>query len=245
MNGMSGHTTKSDSRREFLRRTGILLAGGTAVILAVDPAQAKTSEKKKGKEGEEVSAPEDLMREHGVLRRILLVYEDIQGRLSSGKEFPPETLSSAAEIIRKFIQQYHEKLEEDYLFPRFMKAGKLVELVTLLKDQHEAGRRLTPQVMQLATPAVLKEAPKRKQLADTLHLFLRMYRPHAAREDTVLFPALRTIMSEKEFEDLGEEFEEKEEKLFGEGGFDKIVAQVAELEKTLGIYELAQFTPPK
>jgi len=99
--------------------------------------------------------------------------------------------------------------------------------------------------MQLATPAVLKEAPKRKQLADTLHLFLRMYRPHAAREDTVLFPALRTIMSEKEFEDLGEEFEEKEEKLFGEGGFDKIVAQVAELEKTLGIYELAQFTPPK
>jgi len=73
------------------------------------------------------------MREHGVLRRILLMYEDIQGRLDQGKEFPPEALSSAAGIIQKFIEQYHEKLEEDYLFPRFKKAGKLVELVTLLK----------------------------------------------------------------------------------------------------------------
>jgi hemerythrin-like domain-containing protein len=72
-----------------------------------------------------------------------------------------------------------------------------------------------------------------------------MYRPHAAREDTILFPALRTIVSKKEFDDLGEEFEDKEEKLFGEGGFEKVVAHVAELEKTLGIYELAQFTPPK
>jgi hemerythrin-like domain-containing protein len=99
--------------------------------------------------------------------------------------------------------------------------------------------------MQLATPAALKESPKRKELADTLHTFIRMYRPHAAREDTILFPALRTIVSEKEFHDLGEEFEEKEEKLFGEGGFEKIVAQVAELEKGIGLYELAQFTPPK
>lgn len=104
---------------------------------------------------------------------------------------------------------------------------------------------MTPRVIQLATPAALKEAPRRKELADTLHLFLRMYRPHAAREDTVLFPALRSIVSEKEFHDMGEEFEDKEEKLFGEGGFEKIVAQVAELEKSLGIYELSQFTPPK
>lgn len=241
---MNGNVKGSTSRREFLRTTGIFLAGSSAAVIPDQPIQAKSSEKKQEKKAEEVSPPEDLMREHGVLRRILLVYEDIQGRLTSGKEFPPRTLSNAAEIIRKFIEQYHEKLEEDYLFPRFRKAGKLVDLVDVLLEQHKAGRRLTPQIIQFAEPAALKEAHKRKQLADTLQLFLRMYRPHAAREDTILFPALRTIVSEKEFHDLGEEFEEKEEKLFGEGGFEKIVAQVADLEKTLGIYELAQFTPP-
>jgi hypothetical protein len=35
----------------------------------------------------------------------------------------------------------------------------------------------------------------------------------------------------------------KEDKLFGEEGFFKVVDQVAGLEKKLGIYELAQFTP--
>jgi hypothetical protein len=31
--------------------------------------------------------------------------------------------------------------------------------------------------------------------------------------------------------------------LFGDDGFAKIVAEVAKLEQTLGIYDLAQFTP--
>jgi hemerythrin-like domain-containing protein len=70
-----------------------------------------------------------------------------------------------------------------------------------------------------------------------------MYRPHAAREDTVLYPAFRSVISPKEFLDLREEFEDKEEKLFGKNGFEKVVAQVADLEKRLGIYQLAQFTP--
>jgi len=240
---MKNFTEESTGRRSFLRKAGILLTGAGMIFPAIQSAHAKSQEKEK--KDEEVSPPEDLMREHGVLRRILLICEDIQDRLNSGKDFTPETLSSAAVMIQKFIEQYHEKLEEDYLFPRFEKAGKLVDLAKILKEQHQAGRRLTSKVIHMATPAELRGAHSRKELADSLHLFLRMYRPHAAREDTILFPALRTIVSKKEFEDLGEEFEEQEEKLFGEGGFERIVAQVAELEKDLGIYELVQFTPLK
>ena len=64
-----------------------------------------------------------------------------------------------------------------------------------------------------------------------------MYRPHEAREDTVLFPAFRGIVSAHEFDALGEEFEKKEDQLFGDEGFFKVVGQVAELEKKLGIFE--------
>ena len=70
-----------------------------------------------------------------------------------------------------------------------------------------------------------------------------MYRPHEAREDTILFPAFRKIVSKHEYDSLGEEFENNEQKLFGKGGFEKMVDKVATIEKTLGIYELAQFTP--
>jgi hypothetical protein len=70
-----------------------------------------------------------------------------------------------------------------------------------------------------------------------------MYRPHEAREDTILFPSLRKIVSRNEYFALGEDFEEKEHDLFGEDGFESIVDKVAGIEKQLGIYDLSEFTP--
>ena len=183
------------------------------------------------------------MREHGVLNRILLIYDECLQRIQGHKDFDLAPLVGSAKIIRTFIEDYHEKLEEDQLFPRFEKAGKLVDLVKVLKEQHLAGRRLTDEITQLATPAVLKDPQGSKRLARSIAQFIRMYRPHEAREDTVLFPAIRGLMTAKEFDVMGDQFEEKEHQLFGEHGFEDIVAQVAEFEKSLGIYDLSQFTP--
>jgi hypothetical protein len=74
-------------------------------------------------------------------------------------------------------------------------------------------------------------------------LRIRMYNPHEAREDTVLFPAFRRIVPSHEYEALGETFEEREHALFGEDGFEKMADRVATIEKRLGLYNLAQFTP--
>ena len=183
------------------------------------------------------------MREHGVLNRVLLVYEEAIRRIDAKRDLPPDALRSAAVIIRTFIEDYHEKLEEDYLFPRFEKAGRLTDLTTVLRAQHQAGRRLTDQVTQLASIEALKDPAHAGTLRNALHQFIRMYRPHEAREDTVLFPALRDIVSQQEFGALGEDFEKKEHALFGEGGFEKIVDRVASIEKALGVYDLGQFTP--
>jgi hemerythrin-like domain-containing protein len=193
---------------------------------------------------EEVSPGEDLMREHGVLKRILLVYEEAERRLlAGGADLSSEAVHKAATLIRTFIEDYHEKLEEDFLFPRYRKANKFMDLVEVLAAQHQAGRRLTDRTLQLATNSALKDEANRKQLATALRQFVRMYAPHEAREDTVLFPALRKIVTPNEYDALGEDFEEKEHQLFGEDGFEAIVDKVAAIEKELGIYELAQFTP--
>ncbi len=72
------------------------------------------------------------MREHGALRRVLLIYDEIGRRLSADTEPPAGVLTTAADIIRRFVEEYHEKLEETELFPRFEKAGKMVDLVKAL-----------------------------------------------------------------------------------------------------------------
>jgi len=230
------------SRRQFLHHTSVAGAGLLAPALGFANPQ-KPEPNEKPKEGEEISPPEDLMREHGVLNRLLLIYDHHLHLLAAKQTFDGAVLASAADIIRHFVEEYHEKLEEDFLFPRFRKAGKLVNLVDTLLTQHKAGRQLTAQIRELASTATLKYVSDSDKLAEALRAFLRMYRPHEAREDTVLFPAFRSIVSAHEYAALGDDFEKKEDELFGDEGFFKVVDQVAALEKKLGIYDLAQFTP--
>jgi hemerythrin-like domain-containing protein len=183
------------------------------------------------------------MREHGILKRVLLIYGEALHRHYAKQDLPPDALADAAGIIRSFVEDYHEKLEEDFLFPRFEKANQLVDLVKVLRTQHQAGRRVTDITLRFANLQSLKNDSERAQLINSLQQFIRMYNPHEAREDTVLFPAFRKIVSPHEFDSLGEDFEKKEDELFGEDGFETVVDRVAGIEKRLGIYDLAQFTP--
>jgi len=234
------------SRRHFL---GGAAASGGGLILSACFRSSENAGKhegaavKKGGGEEEVSPAEDLMREHGILKRVLMIYREGIRRIDSRQDLPPDVLASSANLIRRFIEDYHERLEEEHLFPRFRKAGSLVELVNVLEEQHKKGRGLTETVLQLSTAAAMRNAQDRAKLGDALRLFVRMYEPHEAREDTVLFPAFRRLVSPNEYASLGEDFEKKEHDLFGEDGFEKNVDEVARIEKVLGIYELTQFTP--
>jgi hemerythrin-like domain-containing protein len=233
-------------RLHHLRRDFLLGAGSLGAALACAPGvvaapPAKARPRPARLDEEDVTPAEDLMREHGVLNRILLVYEEAIRRMEAGVELPADAISGAAGIVRRFVEDYHEKLEEEHLFPRFVKAGTLADLVEVLQAQHEAGRRLTADILGLATPAA-GDPRSRQMLVSRLRSFIHMYRPHEAREDTVLFPALHRLIPEREYRALGDRFERREHELFGERGFEGVVNEVAAIEKGLGIYELAQFT---
>ena len=227
-----------------------LLLGGEAVaalaapVVLIAPALGEekgAGDKPKEKE-EQVTPPEDLMREHGVLDRVLLLYEAGIRKWSSREDFDPALITQSAEIIRDFINNYHEKSEEDHVFPRFRKAGKMVDLVGTLLRQHEAGRKVTERIIALA-PTSRANPDERRQLIASMRSFITMYRPHAAREDTDLFPKLKDVVSSNEYDAMAEEFEKKEHELFGEDGFEKMAARVAQLEQRMGIHDLDQFTP--
>src|SRR5438270_8547621 len=127
-------TKTSSTRRQFL------VAGGAAALIA-STARAKPAPK----DADDVPPTEDLMREHGVLRRVLLVYGEAARRLDARQPVDADVITAAATIVREFIEDYHEKDEEEFVFPRLQKAGKLQDVVAVLIAQHQAGRRLTEQ----------------------------------------------------------------------------------------------------
>jgi len=235
------------TRRDILATAGLsasyLLTLGRPVA-AMEKAE-REGKKEPAKEDEKdqtpVSAPEDLMREHDVLHRILLIYERIIATPGAPAEWPVKTLTEAARLVQNFIEQYHQKLEEDYVFPRFEKARRHTDLVAVLRKQHDAATRLTQAILKGA--GQLKEKADAERLTQDMRAYIRMYQPHSAREGSVLFVDLHTVVPPKEYEEMGDRFEEIEHKKFGANGFENTVNQVAALEKTLGIYDLAQFTP--
>lgn len=231
-------------RRDFL--AAAMALGGSSFILTdhgnVHASEKKEKEKEGKDEGEDISATEDLMREHGILNRVLLIYEEGVRRLLHKEEVTPDVFQSTASLVRKFVEDYHEKLEENFIFPEFEKQKALPELVATLRTQHNAGRRATDTILQHSTPDHFTKADSREALIHACQGFVRMYRPHEAREDTVLFPTLHKIISKKQLDELGEKFEAEEHRLFGDEGFEKNVDLVATVERQLGIYDLARFT---
>jgi hemerythrin-like domain-containing protein len=227
---------QQDGRRSFLVKSGIIAASGLALTGIITSCGSE-----KGGD-EDVTTNEDLMREHGVLKRILLIYDEASSRLTNGKDLNLALVGQSANLIKTFVEDYHEKLEEDHLFPRFEKAGQLTDLTKTLRIQHHKGRLLTERIIANAKKPNPSAAEK-QQMAGDMQAFVRMYSPHESREDTILFPALHKLISKHEYDSLGEDFEKKEKEQFGGDGFDMAVDKVTQIEKALNIYDLNLFTP--
>ncbi|BCO36950.1 hypothetical protein BMW24_011490 [Mycobacterium heckeshornense] len=234
---MSERIASRLGRRELLAIP--VVAGGLASAACGGPSPKPHAPQQEPS----VTPPEDLMREHGVLKRVLLIYREAIRRLEAGEPIPVKPLAAGAGIIRNFIEDYHEHLEEQYVFPRLEQAGKLTDVTAILRTQHQRGRALTDRVLAATSAPAAPDPQSRERLMRDLSAFVRMYEPHEAREDTVVFPALRDTMPAREFLELADTFEDEEHRRFGHAGFEGIVDHVADIEKSLGIYELAQFTP--
>ena len=136
----------------------------------------------------EVSAVEDLMREHGLLDRLLLIYEEVIRRLKSNIDFDNRILPAVVYIVRKFVEEYHEPTEEKYVFPLLIKKGVCVDMVNELIRQHQVSRQITNKIIQLlSSDSEKKSLDYKVKLIKLIELFIKMYRYHESRENTIIF----------------------------------------------------------
>jgi hemerythrin-like domain-containing protein len=235
-----------DNRRKFLRASTIT---GVGLVLSACKQNSDLSDgnkEKAGEKGGEVTATEDLMREHGVLRRALLVYSETIPKLRADPgSVSPNALQKAARLFRAFGEDYHEKkLEEAYIFPAVKKAGgAAAALPDILVAQHNRGREITEYIIAVTGNARLG-AMNAESLAQALAGLVRMYEHHAAMEDTIVFPAWKATLTAKQLDEMGDTFEDIEQQQFGKDGYADAVKQIADIEGTLGLSDLAKFTAP-
>jgi hemerythrin-like domain-containing protein len=246
--------SEQDSRRSFIlygaAGLGAALISSCAAGMNADQQNAntvKSNDEKKVPDAKEVTAVEDLMREHGILRRALLIYSETAMRLrKNASDVSPDALQRTAKLFRTFGEDYHEKkLEEAYLFPRIKEkaAGSVAaSYVDTLIAQHNRGREITDYIISATNGHKLGAEAAR--FTDVLEGFVRMYQNHAAREDTMIFPAWKDAVTSDEYDELNDKFEDIEHEQFGEDGFEDAVKQIGAIEADLNLSDIAQFTAP-
>src|SRR2546426_1679612 len=149
------------SRRKLLRDffgIGVAVAGGPLVAEAfqTELASAKGNEKEP-----EVTATEDLMREHGVIRRALLVYYEVIPKLRQNpSSIDAAAIQQAAKLFRTFGEDYHERmLEEQHIFPLIRKQSKAMSVYAdILIEQHNRGREITDYVLAVTNGGKISTA---------------------------------------------------------------------------------------
>jgi len=245
----------NEKRRQLL--TSLSLASAGALLISCRPKSSGTAgratndENKEPAPGEaaeqkEVTATEDLMREHGILRRALLVYQESVAKLrQDAAAFPADALEKTAQLFRVFGEDYHEKrLEEGYIIPLIKKVqGPVAAYGDILLAQHARGREITDYVLSVSKADRIA-TNQVENVAKTLEAFVRMYEHHAAIEDTVVFPAWKAATGAEEYDQLNDKFEDIENEVLGNDGFESALKRMEEIEAGLGLTNLDLFTAP-
>lgn len=113
----------------------------------------------------------------------------------------------------------------------------------ILVTQHNRGREITDYIISVTQSAKLG-ASNAGDLAKALEAFVLMYRNHAAREDTIIFPAWKQTLTSGQLDEMNDKFEDIEHEQFGEDGFEDAVKQISAIEAGLGLSDITQFTAP-
>jgi hemerythrin-like domain-containing protein len=235
-------STRSDQPTTAWSRRAVLSGVAGAVLGAgVTEGIDRVTRHHPGPELHLASPGEELMIEHGVLKRVLLVYRAAADQLAAGHTPPAGAVADAAQIIADYVESLHEGLEEAYVFPRVQ--DQQPDLIRTLLIQHDRGRHLTAAIITTAS-GDLRPAGARNDLLTYLDRFVRMYEPHEAWEDTIVYPALRAISPQRTLDLLAERFAEEADRQIGDDALTQILDRVTGVEQQLGIADLNAATPP-
>lgn len=186
---------------------------------------------------EKISPTEELCIEHAMLDRIMLAMNHTLKKAGSKKaDYAP--IKQACSMIRQVVDAHHMVIEEEEIYPKFQGDPILGKMVKDFEEQHEEARRMVYRMEELAEGGKSSATELKGIFVD----FHDMIMAHAAREETVLFPAMMGTWSDDDLDALKETQEEHERELLGEDAAEKVYEMLGDLEAAAGIESVADFT---
>ena len=172
----------------------------------------------------------DFMFEHSILDRILLIFEKIINS-PSNKIVDSKYLKLLVLIIKIFIENHHEKMEELYVFPTIT-SNNNKELVKILIEEHKISKILTDKIFKYCKNNDIynKNIELIKKL---LEKFIHMYRYHESHENIEIYPEFEENITRSEYKKINNLVEENEKLILGKIKIKNIIKIIIKIEKIL------------
>ena len=177
------------------------------------------------------------------MERLMIVLESEVARIANGEDIDLFPVNHAAITIKAFGADHHMVDEEQFIFPKLREAGTMDSLVDTLELQHDKGREIIGRIIDLTHAGHIEDPGHLNELISLCLSFVIMYRPHAAWEETVVFPALYDISTENYIDNINMRMHEEERALMSDPGLHRLMDNLRKIEKAAGTSELEHFTP--
>ncbi len=141
---------------------------------------------------------EELLVEHGLHRRTLVVLERIAQAVERGGTFPRADIAKVLGYLQEFIEEVHHCKEDKVVYPLVLELADedVAEEVGRLLADHEATRDLLASLTLFAESSDPQEQ-ERDGFCQMVRAYVLRMKRHMNLEERHLFPAVRTLDAEQ------------------------------------------------
>ena len=159
-----------------------------------------------------------LMIEHRLIEKMIEIIRKKISEIEQTRELEPGFIENVVDFIRVYADRTHHGKEEEILFRNCTKKSMSVEDVDLMNElieEHEYSRK-TIEGIELAYKNYEQGQDSLNILLEKLKALTYVYPKHIEKEDKVFFPDSEKYFSEKEQQEMLEEFWEFDKKMIHE-----------------------------
>jgi hemerythrin-like domain-containing protein len=171
-----------------------------------------------------VQPTKELKEEHNGIKVMLLVLENISGRLETGKSVDGGHLDMIADFIQIYVDKCHHGKEELMLFPALEQAGVAKEsgIIGELLAEHTSGRCHVQQFIKDNNSYKKSGAKASPEMIKNVKGYIDLMTRHIEKEETILYPLADKELPAMMQGELMWRFEQFEEEVIGAGEHEKL-----------------------
>lgn len=179
-------------------------------------------------------ATEELVTEHGAIKRMLRIIDEVSRRLDAGEPVATEDLEGIVEFIRVFADKCHHAKEEGLLFPAMVEAGIPREQgpIGVMLSEHDVGRGYVGRMADAVRRYGGGDREAAAEVAENARGYAALLAQHIDKEDHILYPMADRVLTDERQRELLEEFEVIERDVVGAGKHEEFHELLDRLEGT-------------